>query len=143
MMRGGLLAVVAVQDEGVAVLAGGQLRVHQHIRYRGEIISRLYVAGCQTINLHVLTENMPAVQFYAKHGFRTVERLEAYYFINGQFYDAYSMALPPPQHAIKPATWLRYLYFYLPWLTSYFSLQADEEHKPKPYAIHDCEPSPE
>ncbi|KAJ9460263.1 Histone acetyltransferase MCC1 [Diplonema papillatum] len=170
MMRGGLLAVVAVQDERVVGVATGRVDaakgwpfwqaansgyistfgVEYAMRKRnvgssllGEIISRLYVAGCQTINLHVLTENMPAVRFYAKHGFRTVERLEAYYFVNGQFYDAYSMALPPPQHANKPATWLRYLYFYLPWLTSYFSLQADEEHNPKPHAIHDCEPAPE
>ena len=69
--------------------------------------------GCHYVKLHVMTLNTGAIGFYRRHGFHTAELLDSYYYINGQFYDAYLMqfTLMPPRPTYLESFWsliLRY-----------------------------------
>lgn len=47
------------------------------------------IPTCRAVYLHVISYNNPAIYLYKKMSFQCVRRLSAFYFINGQHYDAY------------------------------------------------------
>ncbi|CAK9138422.1 unnamed protein product [Ilex paraguariensis] len=47
------------------------------------------IPNCQAVYLHVISYNNSAIHLYQKMSFQCVRRLHAFYFINGQHYDAY------------------------------------------------------
>ncbi|CAN4085541.1 unnamed protein product [Withania somnifera] len=49
----------------------------------------LNIPTCRAVYLHVISYNNPAIYLYKKMSFQCVRRLAAFYFINGQHYDAY------------------------------------------------------
>ena len=65
-------------------------------------LRRLRDAGCGTVHLHVLTDNHTAIDFYKRHGFRTMRTLESYYLIHQTYRDAFHMQLEvhPPKPSV-------------------------------------------
>ena len=63
---------------------------------------------CHAITLHVLVGNDTATGFYSKMQFHVQERIARYYFIDGQFQDAYLMrrALAAPAGSGLDVPWL-------------------------------------
>nr|XP_016467834.1 PREDICTED: histone acetyltransferase MCC1-like [Nicotiana tabacum] len=57
--------------------------IHEVIKYASNIPT------CRAVYLHVISYNNPAIYLYKKMYFQCVKRLPAFYFINGQHYDAY------------------------------------------------------
>ncbi|XP_009790327.1 histone acetyltransferase MCC1 [Nicotiana sylvestris] len=57
--------------------------IHEVIKYASNIPT------CRAVYLHVISYNNPAIYLYKKMYFQCVRRLPAFYFINGQHYDAY------------------------------------------------------
>lgn len=47
------------------------------------------MANCRAVYLHVISYNNSAIHLYQKMSFLCIRRLHAFYFINGQHYDAY------------------------------------------------------
>eukprot|EP01063_Lacrimia_lanifica_P020879 TRINITY_DN28158_c0_g1_i1.p2 TRINITY_DN28158_c0_g1~~TRINITY_DN28158_c0_g1_i1.p2 ORF type:complete len:222 (+),score=67.55 TRINITY_DN28158_c0_g1_i1:100-765(+) len=68
--------------------------------------------GCNTVELHVLTDNLPALGFYRKHGFRMSQLIENYYYIDHQYCDAYRMVCQLRAVASPLASLLRLPYTY-------------------------------
>ncbi|XP_059304344.1 histone acetyltransferase MCC1 isoform X1 [Lycium ferocissimum] len=57
--------------------------IHEVIKYASNIPT------CRAVYLHVISYNNPAIYLYKKMSFQRVRSLSAFYFINGQHYDAY------------------------------------------------------
>ncbi|KAJ0989937.1 hypothetical protein J5N97_008293 [Dioscorea zingiberensis] len=47
------------------------------------------ITNCRAVYLHVIAYNQPAINFYQKMQFKLVRRLNKFYYIKGQHYDAY------------------------------------------------------
>lgn len=58
----------------------------------GAIVQRLLNASCTRVTLHVMESNVAAIRMYTRYGFKTVERLIDHYHIDGQLYNALTLA---------------------------------------------------
>lgn len=47
------------------------------------------IASCRAVYLHVISYNKTAILFYEKNAFHALRKLRNFYYINGQYYDAY------------------------------------------------------
>jgi len=56
-----------------------------------QMIHLLENTGCESIALHVKSDNSAALQFYLRNGFQQKRLLREYYLINGKYYDSYKM----------------------------------------------------
>ncbi|AKG03496.1 spermidine acetyltransferase [Salimicrobium jeotgali] len=72
--------------------------VHQGNGHAGEVTKMMVDYAFRTLNLHkihliVATENEKAVHIYKKIGFEIEGEMKEHYFINGEYRDAYMMAI--------------------------------------------------
>ncbi|XP_074584347.1 histone acetyltransferase MCC1 [Curcuma longa] len=47
------------------------------------------ITTCRAVYLHVISYNLPAINFYEKMSFKLMRRLQKFYYINGQHYNSY------------------------------------------------------
>jgi ribosomal protein S18 acetylase RimI-like enzyme len=64
------------------------------------IVNLLLGASCVRVTLHVKEDNDDALRMYARFGFRKIEHLIDHYLIDGQRYNAFTLAYSAPSSAV-------------------------------------------
>lgn len=78
----------------VYILTLGVVETYRNVGIASSLINEVIrysssISSCRAVYLHVISYNAPAIHLYKKMSFKCVRRLNGFYLINGQHYDAY------------------------------------------------------
>lgn len=71
------------------------------------MIIKLQAKNCTCITLHVKADNISAIKFYQKNGFKVIKELPQFYLIDGKWHDALFMC--KNLVALKPSFWQSFI----------------------------------
>lgn len=78
----------------IYILTLGVIKSYRNLGIASSLIHKVVeyassISPCRAVYLHVISYNINAIQFYEKNTFQCLQRLQNFYYISGQHYDAY------------------------------------------------------